>query len=379
MIKPSTNSSPVLSENSVSKGQEGSLAASDSCVKNPAQDTFDAVTSVQHQGPAISTQTQVLLNAPSVKTETPKKEIGTPPPVVQSAFAIAVEVFPLAQDIRATELQGSYSGNVITRLDVDDKVYILKSIAPAYTPKTLTLMQKEIRLAIWACGENDLGPQVRAYDEARGFFVADFVDAQYTEWDDASREPKRSAIVDTLSKLHRSTQLDKTKLVGSAPDVAATASEVARLSAEDIADSRLHAVRQTITTLAARLSNMTYRPVRCHGDVHGGNALYTPQKLHLIDWEQSYVGDSMEELASLADQLGVAFAELPKLALDYKVHSNEDLLRLQLYYTIRLARRVVQGFVVMPWNADKVRDNVIDSANDRLRDALEALKLKSDD
>ncbi|RYF46698.1 MAG: aminoglycoside phosphotransferase family protein [Cytophagaceae bacterium] len=368
----------VLKQNDPSEVNEIAIDAPESCGKVTDLDTFDAVKIATHHEPKNPAQVQGLIAPPAVNNQRRQAFLDSAMPAVPSASGLASEIFPLAKDIHVNELQGSHSGNVITRLDVDGQAYVLKSVAPARTHATLTLMQKEIRLAIWASGASDLGPQVRAHDEIRGFFVADFVDAQYTQWDDASCEPKRSAILGALYKLHALTRLEQNRPVGNAPDVAATNSEMARLSSQDRGGPRLRAVRQTIETLAACLSNMSYQPVTCHGDVHGGNALYTAEKLHLIDWEQSYVGDGMEELASLADQLGVKFAELPKLALDYKTDNAQDILRLQLYYTIRLARRVVQGFVVMPWNADKVRDEVIDAADARLQDALKALGIETE-
>jgi aminoglycoside phosphotransferase (APT) family kinase protein len=306
------------------------------------------------------------LSAPGllVALEAPRACAGMP-----SVEDVVAHVFPGARAVKAEPVLGSYSNNSITRIDVDGRSYVLKRVNDPCQAGMLAGMQKEMALATWASATG-IGPAILASDPAHGYFVADFIRAEHTEWNEAGQEPKRSALLGAMATLHDLTQQAEPRAVGDASDLAAVAREMARLGEADRADPRLMAAAAAVEQLAAELGAMAYRPVTCHGDIHAFNALYTPQRLYLIDWEQSYTGDPMEELASAADQLGVQTKDIPKLAADYGVDDDASMRRLQLYLTIRLARRVVQAFVVMPWNRDKDKESVITAADARLQEAL---------
>lgn len=286
--------------------------------------------------------------------------------------ALLHRAFPRALRIQHTVLQGGFSGSAVIKVDVDGKYFVLKRSCVGCSADAAEAMRKEIGLAKWAANIG-VGPRVIDAEVALGYWICDFVQAEHTGWADAFAEPRFSATLRAAKKVHVGAQDATPSYTNGAPDVAGAAKLMARMTPMDVQHPQVIKALKTIDTANRMLREMPFHEVTCHGDLSPGNTLYTPAQLFLIDWEQSHRGDAMAELASMAEQFNLTGARVVEMMGVYGGTSEADLRRFDLYVVMRIARRVLESFVGMPWNDEADKPAIIAAACARLQAAAESV------
>lgn len=299
----------------------------------------------------------LLLACPSACTHAPALA-GTRPVAVSSSVTADVSAlraarlrlaFPHAQQVEQRPLVGGDSGADVQRVDVDGVAYVYKAVPLLGEAEAVARARREVAVTQWAA-DRGLAPRVAYADVEAGFFVSAYFDAPPQSWQDGGREPKLSATLHLLRRLHDEGAQGPAAPLGRPLDEARALRALARVQDEARADPALLRAVALLPPLGALLAAASAPPVRCHGDVHPDNVLYRPDATVLIDWEWTHVGDAMFELATLADQIDLPVADFETFLGTYGAHAAQDALRFCRYLLLRTAVRTLEDFVDTPWH-----------------------------
>lgn len=252
--------------------------------------------------------------------------------------------FPRATVVAMGPLGDRDSGNDVQLVEVNGTPYVYKGLPGHGAPGAAERAQREVDATQWAADHNFAPPLVYA-DAAAGFFVEGYVLTGPQSWEDGGREPKLSATLQLLRRMHDASVQGLTAPVGHPLDEARGLRALAQVHGPDRHDPPLLLAQEILARSVALLSPMPAPQVRCHGDVNPQNVLYRSDATWLIDWASSHLGDPMFELAIFADAIDLPADAGPAYLAGYGPHTPEDELRFARYLLLRIAVRLIEDYV----------------------------------
>ena len=252
--------------------------------------------------------------------------------------------FPHATVVARGPLGDRDSGNDVQLIEVDGTPYVYKSLPGRGAPGAAERAQREVDATQWAADHNFAPPLIYA-DAAAGFFVEGYVSTGPQSWEDGGREPKLSATLQLLRRMHDASVQGLTAPVGHPLDEARAQRALAQVHGPMRHDPPLLLAQEVLARSVDLLSPMPAPRVRCHGDVNPQNVLYRANATVFIDWASSHLGDPMFELATFADAVDLPANAGPSLLAAYGPHTLEDELRFARYLLLRIAVRLIEDYV----------------------------------
>ncbi|GAB4198635.1 MAG: hypothetical protein OHK0022_18220 [Roseiflexaceae bacterium] len=199
------------------------------------------------------------------------------------------QTFPEAQAKALTVLHGGLSGQLVLRLDVAERAYVLRvSVAPEVVQGPQAHFA-----AMEIAAAQGIAPRVHYTDAQAGICITDFIASQPVGL--ALRQPEQQAQLATmLRRLHSGpafpTQADIfAYLQGIQAQLAG-----AGVTPPGWVQSYL---QQFAAVEAALRPHLTSAP--CHNDVNPNNLLFDGERLWLIDWEAAAMNEPMLDLSNL--------------------------------------------------------------------------------
>lgn len=198
--------------------------------------------------------------------------------------------------------------------------------------------------------------------------MTEFLGNDMGSWAEGGLEPRLSATLLTLRRLHDSEPEGLPKKLSATRALARWAKERARVRAEDLDDPYV-ALADTLAQRAiAQLQGMPFSPVPRHGDMHQDNVRFTQGRAWFVDWEAFNHGDPMEELANYFYHIDMPISDAAHAARSYGELGPEDCTRLKLHLALIHADRYLRTLRGMPWDLPQWRPQKIALHQNYLQD-----------
>lgn len=247
----------------------------------------------------------------------------------------------------ASGISGAYAFRVTTE---DQHVYCAKVVLSKSKVAFPGVMRLEHENYAWAA-ERGLAPAIAYSDASKGMLITDFWANEMGDWQDGGKEPRLSASLALLNRLHMAKPpVDGCQFVD---EVHATKSWVGKLEKLPDEQQDLPFVKladRVARSCIQRLSKETFKAVPCHGDAHPGNILFNSGTAWLIDWGDFDYSDAMKEIAYFAYHVDSNLAGLILLMDKYNPSCSQgDMDRAKCYLALLHAARYLLTLRGVQW------------------------------
>ena len=273
-------------------------------------------------------------------------------------------------------IASGYSGAHTYRVTDDQRQQYFAKLGQSWADTAETLhVRAEIEHAVWAA-ERGLGPAVVFADAVDTTLITTFLRNEMDAWGQGGQEPRLSATLATMRRLHESEPLDTRRPYDKKSAAAWWRQELAKVSPADRDSPFVTEAARIAEACIDKLSAYSFDAVILHGDFHQSNVIYASGTAWLIDWGSRNEGDAMEELAYFAYHIDVSLSDIDPLLVKYGRLSSEEVDRAKCHLAYLHAHRYLQTLKGMPWDRPERRERALRLHESYLRDDSQWLNLR---